>query len=454
MNVKVISSEEEARNLFQTLNSDTPTVFFVIPVFSDPKAHLAFNTLSVLFVIGDNDLYVLGFNHNETPNLPISILNGISPQKKILTPSKRDLMYVLKNVPQKLIVDVLAEEYHLHGKVPALEEFYPKMVVESQQRFRVFQNINRSVPLMKLVEYIQNFLEYIPRNIDFMKCFSLLEVYCPEVQEIIIPTLQYIEKNGLFVNKEKLEKFFGEKSLNLVKNGFLYSQYHPLTSTGRPSNSFGGINFGALNKHDGSRSAFVSRYEGGRLILFDFESFHLRLMADLVGIPQPSEPFHEYLAKIYLGVQQVTQNQYDEGKQRTFSYLYGERRPESPIAFFDNIYKWQEDFWKEAQFKGNFTTRLGRTIRLEDVETPSKEKIFNYYMQSLEAYESIKTIQECIPIFDKTNIKPILYIYDSILLDVDGGHEEEIHSIREILSQKFPVRQYEGKDFHRMELIS
>ena len=37
------------------------------------------------------------------------------------------------------------------------------------------------------------------------------------------------------------------------QDGMFYSEYNLFTSTGRPSNRFGGINFAALNKKDGSR---------------------------------------------------------------------------------------------------------------------------------------------------------------------------------------------------------
>ena len=36
-----------------------------------------------------------------------------------------------------------------------------------------------------------------------------------------------------------------------------YTEYNLYTSTGRPSNKFGGVNFAALNKEDGSRNSFV-----------------------------------------------------------------------------------------------------------------------------------------------------------------------------------------------------
>jgi hypothetical protein len=56
----------------------------------------------------------------------------------------------------------------------------------------------------------------------------------------------------------------------------LYSQYNLWTTTGRPSNSFGSVNFAALPPE--KRKGFVA--ENDSLIEFDFDAYHLRLIAD------------------------------------------------------------------------------------------------------------------------------------------------------------------------------
>ncbi len=47
-----------------------------------------------------------------------------------------------------------------------------------------------------------------------------------------------------------------------TESGIEWTEYHPYTLTSRPSNNFGGINYAALNKDDGSRDRFVSRFDG------------------------------------------------------------------------------------------------------------------------------------------------------------------------------------------------
>ena len=53
----------------------------------------------------------------------------------------------------------------------------------------------------------------------------------------------------------------------MTKDGLVYSEYNPYTTTGRPSNRFGGTNFAALNKTDGSREKYISRFDGGMLVI-------------------------------------------------------------------------------------------------------------------------------------------------------------------------------------------
>ena len=79
----------------------------------------------------------------------------------------------------------------------------------------------------------------------------------------------------------------------------IYSEYNPYTSTGRPSNRFGGLNFAALNKSDGSRKQFISRFSNGVLVEMDFDAYHLRLIADKIGYDFPSGSVHEHMSKFY-----------------------------------------------------------------------------------------------------------------------------------------------------------
>ena len=103
-----------------------------------------------------------------------------------------------------------------------------------------------------------------------------------------------------------------------IRKGFVFTQYNPYTITGRPSNRHLGVNWGAMNKSDGSRDNVVSRFPNGSLIQFDYESYHIRLIGRMVGYDFPKgETAHQHLAKWY------GTSDYTEAKGLTFRYLYG-----------------------------------------------------------------------------------------------------------------------------------
>ena len=71
-----------------------------------------------------------------------------------------------------------------------------------------------------------------------------------------------------------------------------------------------------MNKKDGSRKSYISRFKNGVLVEFDFDAYHLRLIADKVDYEFPEGSVHEHMAKFY-GCD------YEEAKRKSFHYLYG-----------------------------------------------------------------------------------------------------------------------------------
>lgn len=435
--IRVISTEEEFKGLCEEVAKKKCTA---IPIFSDPKKHLAVNILSLLIIFINDEIIVVPFNHNDAVSLSPSLLNQLIPFH-MSVPFKKDMMYVLK---QGNIIDISTEKYDGNNSIAECSTFYPKIILDMQLKYQQYKNANKCIPLMKWVEFAEAY--YSQLNDTYSQSKYLMN-------DISIPIYYFIEQSGLKVDSNILIEHFGEKVKKFIHDGFVYSNYWPYTTTGRPTNTFG-INFSALNKSDGSRKSFVSRFENGTLILIDFESFHLRLIADLIDFPQPTEPFHEYLGKEYFKVAELTAEQYDEGKQRTFSYLYGDDRHGSPIAFFDAVYRWREAFWIDAQLKGYFVTKSGRKMFLSNIECPTKSKTFNYLLQATESEESAKLLYNLIPLYKNAQSKLILYTYDSILIDFcqDDG-VTLLQQTKSTLEHggHYPVRMYSGQNYHEMD---
>ena len=110
---------------------------------------------------------------------------------------------------------------------------------------------------------------------------------------------------------------------DLIHADRVYSQYNYHTTTGRPSNAFGGFNFAAMSKEDGTRAAFCSRFERGALVEMDFDSYHVRLIATVIGYELPESSIHDYLGRFYFDTTELTEEQRAESKAITFRLLYG-----------------------------------------------------------------------------------------------------------------------------------
>jgi hypothetical protein len=266
-----------------------------------------------------------------------------------------------------------------------------------------------------------------------------------------------LERYGIKVDEPEYLKYFGKGARKNIKDGYVYSSYYPYLITGRCSNAFGGVNYAALNTTNGCRRAFVSRFDGGKLILIDYESFHLRLIADIIGYPQPKESFHQFLAKQYFGKEDITPEERKLGKQLTFQTLYQDSRDEVLPEFFHKIWHWIDTNWEEATKNGYYYTDFGRKIGMEHIVEPTKAKLFNYIVQSKESEVSLSAIHGMIPMFANTLLRPVLYTYDSILLDYspnDGELSRVINAAAVLFGGKYPTRIYVGDNYHEMELYT
>lgn len=192
------------------------------------------------------------------------------------------------------------------------------------------------------------------------------------------------------------------------------------------------------------------------MVSLDFESFHLRLIAELIGFTLPREPVHEFLAKSYFKTLSPTPEQYQAGKQKTFSLLYGGDRS-TDIEFFQRVYAFQDNLWETVQKTGGIQSSSGRLIRLDMIDSPSKSKIFNYYLQLYETEVAMHAIYALIPVFKAAQSKLVLYTYDSILIDYAlGDGRALLDTVISTLEQdgKFPVRVYCGPTYDELQNVT
>lgn len=419
----VITTEDELTQLNSRLREQTALVY---PVTADAFLHPVLNKLSSLhFLFEDGAYYSVSITHPDAPQFEMDLRHAY----KLVTLHQKELRQLTNAIN---IVD-LATLFHLNNHtIPSHRDYYTMVIHHIKTQFKT-KNLHYSIPLVSWIQTAEVFLQY---------CRPIYEQYQSTehdpafqfVNQITIPTLTHIENSGIYTTE-----------------GMVYSDYNIYTSTGRPSNAFGGINFAALNKNDGTREKFVSRFgENGTLVQFDYEAFHLRLAANLIQYTLPESSVHTFLATQYYNTDNITDEMYEESKSRTFALMYGQTDDTGGMEFFQKLKEYSFDLWNEYRQNGFVLSKTGRKISMQE---PSKNKVFNYMMQLTETEEAISRVEDVCSFLAMMESKVILYTYDAILLDVHNDEMDSMENIGNLLSAGgYPVRQYRGSSYNNLIL--
>jgi len=258
-----------------------------------------------------------------------------------------------------------------------------------------------------------------------------------------------LESTGLLVDPVLLQSFYSEKIIpHISSENYVYSEYNFYTSAGRPSNRYGTINFAAIDKKTGVRRAFIPRYDS--FILFDFDAFHLSLIAKFIKYKTIAKNMHEYLGRYYFGKDELTKEEYEESKVLNFKYLYGgiPKQVREAIPYFAKVQDFTFEIWNKMKHDGYYKSLLtGRKIMLEHIENPNPTKVLNYFIQLMEAETGMIIIERLQKYLKQFKTKLVLYTYDSFLFDYSKEDGTEcIRGIKRILDI-FPNRAYFGDNY-------
>ena len=419
----------EDKKSLQSFLTGNVNIDLIIPVWSSHRAHPLGNRLSFLYYRqSDGSDGIINFNHIDAKKLVKFEISKIVNENTL----------VLDNRYLKTIgLDYEWVSFEENGKPFIFNE-----VVESVYRgYRNdFKELNDCVPLMKWYEVLKT----IP-NISTRREWD--RKYTSAIQ-----TLGRLEGAGVKVVEEKFIDSFNFNPQYIKRNGIVFTQYNPYTTTGRPSNRHLNVNYSALNKSDGTRECFISRHPHGTLIQFDYESYHIRLIAKMVGYEFPKgQTAHQHLANLY-GCD------YETAKKITFTYLYGGLDDNArQIPFFQKVDEYIKKLYQSFVISGKLTTLLyKREIPFDRIEGGNEQKVFNYLLQSLETEINYMKIGEVIEYLSGRMSKMILYTYDAFIIDTHPIEREMVlNDIREIMERgDFPVRIEEGENYNNLEVIS
>ena len=413
----VIETQEQYKKLLNSIQNKDVAITFVR---NDFRSHPSEGKIIVASLCFDSENHDIIFDHSESDSkLDISLLGCV---RRFWVDDIKQFFILtgFTNVYDvKLISWVNELEYDDQPIDMVFESIYKRVKIDG----------NKIIPIVKVIELSRNKLIQLGEMSDKIK----------------------ITKSALKYNKAAIELAKIEKTGLSTLGDHWYSNYNMTTSTGRPSNTFGGINFAALNKNDGTRKQIISRFESGMLIELDYDAYHLRLLANILNIEFPlNKSLHQHFAD------EVYKCSYEESKTKSFQILYG-NIPVNDNPFFVGVSKLAivlEDYFNTHKcFKSHI---YKKPFNMEKVVDVNRNKLLNYYVQSYETernYEVIKKLQNYL--IDK-DTSMILYTYDSFLFDFnikDGiGIMKGIKNIAE--EGGFPVRVKSGSDYDAMKDIT
>lgn len=399
----------------------------LIPIWSSPKGHECASNISFFYYKTKSEDGIININHIDADKCDIELVYPLIQQTTL----------VLGNRYLRGLGTDYEWVYFEENNIPFDIKDLSNRLYSTYRTD--FNELNDCIPLVKWYELLSTIpVPEIGKN--------WYQRYSDS-----ITLLGRVEGAGVKVD---VEKFIDSYSFppQHIHNGIVYTKYNPYTITGRPTNRHLGVNWSAMPKDDGTRECVISRFEGGSLLQFDFESYHIRLIARMICYELPTDkPAHQYFADIY-------GTDYETAKAITFRYLYGglDAVAES-IPFFQRVAAFVKDQYRLFVTSGKLRTPIfGREIPFQRIEGGGEQKIFNYLLQATETELNYTKIRELLEWFEGRRSKIILYTYDAFLIDAHPDERDEIVKVLPTVLGRggFPVRTYEGKNYNELQPLS
>jgi len=355
------------------------------------------------------------------------------------------------------MVDLKSRHYLIKGK-PFEDDFTTTAHTYFQRKFSK-TNVNKMIPVGKHYSVCERrryaaltgIFDNVRTGIESLEWYD----------KALIPVLYKLEQQGLQINNKFDEYFDVEKKFNIEYNKIL-GQYNFETTTGRPTNNFNGINFSALKKDNGERECFEASNDF--FVEVDYEGYHPRIIADLVGYEFGNGSIHKQLAKMYFETDEITDELYKKSKEFTFKQMYGGiNKKYLKHDYFRLTQDFIDDLWEE--FNKDWPTRK----EYAHIETPiakkrilkkyfpdiTPQKLFNYYIQSIETENNIEVMGKLFRFLEGKGTKLVLYVYDSFLFDFDKGDgKETLIELNEIIANnKFPLKLKTAKNYNDLNAL-
>jgi hypothetical protein len=376
---------------------------------------------------------ILTINHSEGFYLSLEkVKEFILNHKSIYVLDKKTTAHLLgKEFLANKIQDINLLSMHTSTSTPYIQDCDTNIHTHFERLYKDKPYLNSIIPIPKHYEKQE-------------KIYEIVQQWIGKQHEILYYNEQYIEvfygieKQGIALNMPVFNENFTLTNPKFnIKDDKIYTQYNLYNFTSRPTNSFNGINFAALNKNNGQRAAIVPQNDV--LFEFDYDSYHPRILAKLVGYEFNEASVHTHLGKMYFKTEELTPEQYQASKELTFKQLYGGVFEQyKDIPFFAKVKQYTDKIYQDFNSLGYIELVGGRKLFAGDIENVTPQKLLNYIIQSGETFYNVNSIKKVLEYLDGRKSNIILYTYDSILLDYSREDGKEIlKEIKRLLEDEF-----------------
>jgi len=308
------------------------------------------------------------------------------------------------------------------------------------------KDLNKLIPLGKLYERCENEYKHVfnTKKVD-LNIPSGFDYY----NKLAANVFFMVEQQGIGIQYESFVELFQPRNpVHNIECSVAYTQYNLYNSTSRPTNAFNSVNFAAIPKTREHRGVFTPINDF--FVEFDFDGYHLRLLAEQVGYELTEESAHKQLAKLYFGKDEITDEEYLKAKQINFHAIYGKIPVQHKnLPIFRLIQQFIDTMWRTYQEEGVVYDPISKKPFTKELEDMHPAKLMNYMMQSLETSRNIRILKEVLRYLSGKHSKVVLYVYHAIIIDFkkeDG--KETLEELQKILEEgkKYPVKFQFSKD--------
>ena len=385
--------------------------------------------------------YIIPINHDEGINVDKErVYSILSSTEKLYTLNKKELLYHF-NLQGAIDLSLL----YSMSKYDKLEySRLNKLINPFYSRYNDIANINQIIPLSKLYEVSENIYSSIKEVIDY-EIPNGFDFYNKTATNVFF----LLEQSGVGIKYDAFNSIFKPKNTlyNTLDNKVL-TQYNLYNTTSRPTNSFNSVNFAAIPHTEEHRKCFTPAND--YFVEFDFDGYHLRLLAEQIEYALTSDSAHKQLARLYFNKKEITDDEYKEAKQINFHAIYGKIPDKySFLEIFTRIDDYIKELWKRYKDDGEVLAPISGKPFTASLKAMNPQKLMNYVMQSLETSRNIVVLKKLLKYLQTKKTTISLYTYDSIIMDFDKEDgKDTLENIKSIMEEggKYPVSFKYSKD--------